>query len=192
MGFVKSWSPNQLVAYNLIKARQLRGWTQEEAARQLSKYQGAEWSKVTWSAAERSVDGKRVRQFTADDLLAFSQAFDLPLTWWLLPPGSEEDVTIAGLEEVYDNGSRRQFEQAAMLRLLFYVPDEIKGRLAKTGLDQATTWLVRATPVEDLWEMAGALHKAADLLTGSLRVAEAGTTKAATKQGARRPGKGNR
>lgn len=43
------------------------------------------WSK-SFSAAERSVDGKRVRQFHADEVIAFARAFEVPLTAFLLPP----------------------------------------------------------------------------------------------------------
>jgi transcriptional regulator with XRE-family HTH domain len=83
-------APNQLVAYNLRRARQLRGWTQEQAAERLAPYLGVRWSKVTFSAAERSVAGRRVRQFDAEELVALSLAFGLPLAWWFLPP--EEDL----------------------------------------------------------------------------------------------------
>ena len=54
----------------------LEDWTQEEAAEQLEQYLGARWSKATFSAAERSIDGRRVRQFTADEIVAFSRCFD--------------------------------------------------------------------------------------------------------------------
>lgn len=83
-------TPNQVVAYNLARARRLKGWTQEEARRALSPFIGEEWSKATYSAAERSVAGERVRQFTLDDVFAFARAFDLPWSWFLLPPGDEE------------------------------------------------------------------------------------------------------
>lgn len=171
---MKSWTPNQLVAYNLARARQLRGWTQEQAASELAKYQdGVEWSKVTWSAAERSIDGKRVRQFTADDLLALSQAFALPLTWWFLPPGSEEDVTIAGLEEVYPDGSRTQFSQDRMAFLLFHRPPEVVQRLERTGLDRLAKELAAAAPsADDLRDMAHALYRAWDLIRGAINVVE--------------------
>lgn len=173
---MKSWTANQLVAYNLAKARQLRGWTQEEAARELAKYQeGAEWSKVTWSAAERSVDGKRIRQFTADDLLAFSQAFHLPLTWWLMPPGSDEaeDVTISGLVEVHDPGLWTQFGQEQMVFLLFNRPPEITERLERTGLDEMSKQLAAAQPsADELRDMAASLYRAWDLIRGAINVVE--------------------
>lgn len=79
-------TPNQVVAYNLLRARQWRSWTQRQAIEALEPHLGTRWSVATYSAAERSVDGARIRQFTADDLVAFSRAFDLPLTWFFLPP----------------------------------------------------------------------------------------------------------
>jgi len=39
------------------------------------------WMVAQVSAAERSIDGTRIRQFTADDLVAFAQAFGLPVTF---------------------------------------------------------------------------------------------------------------
>jgi hypothetical protein len=79
-------SPNQVIAYNLAQARQDRGWTQDQACDALEPYLGNRWSKANYSAAERSVDGKRVRQFDADEIVAFARAFDLPVTWFFMPP----------------------------------------------------------------------------------------------------------
>lgn len=89
-------SPNQVVAYNLAKARALRGWTQEQAAERLEAHLGERWSKATWSVAERSVDGVRLREFTANELVALSQTFMVPIVWWFLPPGADRpDAKIA-------------------------------------------------------------------------------------------------
>jgi hypothetical protein len=79
-------TPNQIVGYNLAQARMWKGWTQEEAAEQLEPYLGARWSKASFSAAERSVDGRRVRQFSADELVAFSRCFGVPVGFFFLPP----------------------------------------------------------------------------------------------------------
>jgi hypothetical protein len=81
-----AWTPNQVVASRLADARMIRHLTQEQAAAALAPYLGARWSGATFSLVERSVDGKRVRQFTADDLLALSRAFDLPIGFFLSPP----------------------------------------------------------------------------------------------------------
>jgi transcriptional regulator with XRE-family HTH domain len=78
-------TPNQLVGHNLWRARQERGWTQAQAAEALEPHLGIRWTVAQVSAAERSIDGNRIRQFTADDLVAFAQAFRLPVTYFFLP-----------------------------------------------------------------------------------------------------------
>jgi transcriptional regulator with XRE-family HTH domain len=83
----------QLVALNLRRARELRGLTQEEAARRLEPYLGKLWSKATFSAAERSAaPGARVREFTADEVLAFASTFGVSVAWFYLPPEGEEEL----------------------------------------------------------------------------------------------------
>jgi hypothetical protein len=52
----------------------------------LEPHVGARWSKASFSAAERSITGERVRQFSADDLFALARAFELPVTYFLCPP----------------------------------------------------------------------------------------------------------
>lgn len=79
-------TPNQVVAYNLARAREWKGWTQTQAAEALAPYLGHRWSKPSFSQAERSFAGRFVRQFTADEIVAFARCFDLPITWFFLPP----------------------------------------------------------------------------------------------------------
>ncbi len=106
-------TPNQIVAWNLSRARQTRGWTQEQASEQLEPYLGERWSKATFSAAERSFDGTRIRQFTADDLYAFSRCFDLPIAYFLRPP--------TWIEEVGHANSTESTSRAGYLDMLFDV-----------------------------------------------------------------------
>jgi hypothetical protein len=81
---------NQLVSYNLRRARLLRRWTQEEAADVLERHLGERWSASSFSVAENACQpGRRRREFTADELLAFTLTFDLPLEWFFLPPSHE-------------------------------------------------------------------------------------------------------
>jgi transcriptional regulator with XRE-family HTH domain len=92
---------NQLVAYNLRRARELRDLTQEQAAERLEPYLGRKWSKAVFSAAETSVKSDRVREFSADEILAFSRAFDVPLAWFFIPPHEadmREPVSMGGTE----------------------------------------------------------------------------------------------
>jgi transcriptional regulator with XRE-family HTH domain len=115
-------TPNQIVAWNLARARALRGWTQEQAAERLAPYLGERWSKATYSAAERSVDGARVRQFTADDLHAFSRAFELPMTLFLTPPPWSGD-------EIGHAGGGETSTRAEYLDLVFDMPENARKRL---------------------------------------------------------------
>ncbi len=85
-GLIFGLSPNQVVAYNLARARELKGWTQDQTAEALEPHLGVLWSKASLSQAERSVAGRVVRNFSADEIVAFARAFQLPVTWFFMPP----------------------------------------------------------------------------------------------------------
>jgi transcriptional regulator with XRE-family HTH domain len=86
---------NQLVAFNLRRAREEAGLTQEQAAALLEPYIGRRWSKAVFSIAERSADqGARKRLFDANELLAFSQVFKRPLAWFFTPPPEAERIKV--------------------------------------------------------------------------------------------------
>jgi len=86
-----TYSPNQVVAYNMGRARALRGWTQEQAANELSHFLTHRMSRASYSAIERSIGGGRVKQFSADELVALARGFSLPLLWFFLPPPLDDD-----------------------------------------------------------------------------------------------------
>lgn len=79
-------TPNQVVAFNLARAREHKGWTQDEAAEALAPYLGTRWSKASVSQAERSIAGRFIRNFDADEIVAFARAFEVPVTWFFMPP----------------------------------------------------------------------------------------------------------
>ena len=79
-------TPNQVVAYNLALARDHKHWTQDQAAAAMEPFLGVRWSKASVSQAERSVAGAVVRNFTADEIVAFARTYDVPVTWFFLPP----------------------------------------------------------------------------------------------------------
>ena len=83
-------TPNQLVALNITRARVERGWRQPQAAAAREACRGGRWSRASYSAIERSVDGSRIKQFSADELVAIARCFDQPISWFLTPPA---DVT---------------------------------------------------------------------------------------------------
>ena len=91
---LNAWTPNQIVAYRVAIARQLRGWTQDQAAEELAPFLGTKLSTASFSAIERSFAGGRVRQFNADEILALSRGFKLPIGWFFTPPAIEAEIGI--------------------------------------------------------------------------------------------------
>ena len=95
---------NQVVAYNLRAARELRGWTQEEVADRVAPILGHRPTATTISVLERSWEGGRRRLFNVQDIAAYAAAFDLPILWFLLPPpGDRREISGLGrpLAELY-------------------------------------------------------------------------------------------
>lgn len=166
-------SPAQVVAINLRRARELRGMTQEKAAVALEPYLGTRWSKASFSAAEAgSLKGDKIRQFGADDLLAFSQAFDLPIAWFFVPPVTWEDQRVRIKRP--EAGEGAALTPAAVIDLVFDRPQELTdllaGTLARIPEDERTQrqrdWTT--TPASVLGEVLDSLSDV-DQLVQSLR-----------------------
>ncbi len=95
---------NQVVAYNIRAARELRGWTQEDLADRLEPYLGQRLTQASVSAIERAWDGERRREFDAQELLTYALVFDLPIIWFLLPPPGDHRLmrnTTRPIDELY-------------------------------------------------------------------------------------------
>jgi hypothetical protein len=95
---------NQVVAYNFRCARELRGWTQDEAATALEPLLGQRLPQASISAIERAYEGDRRREFDAQEVLAFALAFNLPLVWFFLPPPGDHrtlERTSSSVSELY-------------------------------------------------------------------------------------------
>ena len=60
----------------------------------LEPFLGARWSGATFSIVERSIDGKRIRQFSADELVALSRAFEVPIGWWFTPSWGDHSAVV--------------------------------------------------------------------------------------------------
>lgn len=76
-----SITPNQIISSNLGRARKARGWTQQETADKLGI------SRANYSLIEGSYQrDTRIRNHSADDLLIYSEVFQLPVIYFLLPP----------------------------------------------------------------------------------------------------------
>src|SRR5262245_52121271 len=93
LGLRRTMTANQVVAYNVAKARTLRGWTQEQAAEALEPYLGTRLSAASFSALERTAWRlDRLKEFDADELLALSRAFDMPIGFFFTPPSPDLDI----------------------------------------------------------------------------------------------------
>src|SRR4051812_2567451 len=113
-------TPNQIVAHNINKARLLRGWTQDQAAEALERYLGARLSTASWSALERSVDGGRIREFTADELVALARGFDLPIGWFFTPPSAWDGARV-GTPDTKGKG----LDPVALFDVILGTPDTL-------------------------------------------------------------------
>ena len=74
---------NMVVGYNMGYFRRVAGLTQEQLGEPLG------WTKVAVSAAERSWDGKRVRQFDADLIADLAGILQVPIAALFLPPDDD-------------------------------------------------------------------------------------------------------
>ena len=120
-GIRRTMSPNQIVAYNVAKARELRGWTQIQAAEALAPYLGAKLSEGSFSALERSAwNPSRIKQFSADDLLALSRGFDLPIGFFFTPPPPNLDIGL----HAPDTGMKG-LDPILLLNAILGTPDNI-------------------------------------------------------------------
>lgn len=79
-------SPCQLVAWNLENARRARGWSQQETARLLKPLLGYRLSRAAFSKMERSLSGRQIRRFNADEIVALARLFEVPVGYFFRVP----------------------------------------------------------------------------------------------------------
>jgi transcriptional regulator with XRE-family HTH domain len=141
-----------LVSYNLLRAREFRGYTQAQAAERISAALGKPWSVPVYAAAERAHRSSRVKEFSADELLALSQAFDVPLSWWFLPPGPSTNVKgrTAGREITGDQ----------VLELLFPHPSSVESAALNERTEQLFNQFAAQSPgQQNLNSYMGYIHR---------------------------------
>jgi transcriptional regulator with XRE-family HTH domain len=81
---------HQVVAYNVFRARTLRGWTQQRAAEAIGATLGKPLTAAGLSAIEKTFSSRRQRVIDVAELVAFARAFGLPIAWFFLPPEGRE------------------------------------------------------------------------------------------------------
>lgn len=145
-------SADGLVSYNLVRARELRGYTQAQAAEKISVALGKTWSVAIYAAAERSHRSTRVKEFSADELVALSQVFGVPLTWWFLPTGPSSHLKLRNAE--------REISGDQMLELLFPHPASAEAAaLNERTEDLFNQFASQASGQENLNSYLGYIHR---------------------------------
>jgi transcriptional regulator with XRE-family HTH domain len=130
---------NQLVAYNLRRAREERGWTQEQAALYLEDRLGKRWSKASFSVAERSADDDsgRTREFDANELVALAATFGKTVAWFFTLP--------AGVNRIRCDDARRTISRSELEQM---TPEGGMSRdEAITKLEEVIDELKRGHPI---------------------------------------------
>ena len=181
---------NQVVAYNMARFRKTAGLTQEELGERLGG-----WTKAGVSAAERSWDGKRIRQFDAGTLTAVAMALGIPLLGLFLPPedqgeeGSllfrahERGAASSSMEDLMalilpDSDEDTPVMHAYRERLVAaageYVDPDL-GEDVKRWLQDATDTELRAQRLERIrWQREALLAAAGDLAQFAQVLTQAG------------------
>ena len=89
---------NAVVSYNVRAIRERRGMTQQQVADRLATVTGHQLPQASISAMERGFDGERRRRFDAHELYLLSVVFDVPITYFFIPPPG------TGFAELADTG----------------------------------------------------------------------------------------
>jgi hypothetical protein len=121
---------NEIVAYNFRLARELRGWTQEYTAERLEPLLGRRLPQAGISAIERAYGGEHRREFDAQEIFAFSLAFDLPMLWFFLPPPGDHRTLLRSSNIVSE-----------LYGIVFGQDDQLEPvyeRLRRLGIDDPT------------------------------------------------------
>lgn len=86
---------NAVVSYNVRAIRERRRMTQQGVADRLAQLTGHQLPQASISAMERGFDGDRRRRFDAHELYLLAQVFDVPITYFFIPPPDLAGATLA-------------------------------------------------------------------------------------------------
>ncbi|MDQ3691702.1 MAG: helix-turn-helix domain-containing protein [Chloroflexota bacterium] len=93
---------NAVVSYNVKDIREQRGWTQQSVAERLARLTNHLLPQASISAMERGFDGDRRRRFDAHELYLLSVVFDVPISYFFLPPPEPELALLADTHRPVD------------------------------------------------------------------------------------------
>jgi hypothetical protein len=146
-------TPNQVVALNVEEARAQKRWTQSQTVRELARF-GLHWSRANYAmAVAASAKGTRIREFNADEIVAFAQTFGVSIWRLFLPPlGKPVTVALPGacqeldFDAMFDlayartaprpprNKKEARLQEEAQFRLLARIVDYMGRKLSASDL----------------------------------------------------------
>jgi hypothetical protein len=121
-------SPNQIVAFNIEKLRRERGWGAQETANRLGSILGKEISLASYSAMERSIEGRRIKHFDADEIFAFARVFGVRVWTLFWPPINFHFARVRMRPQ--GAPARQSLPRNAALALIAEMPEEDFARTA--------------------------------------------------------------
>lgn len=128
------WSFNQVIANNLRIVRESKGLTQEAACRATETVMpGGKWTPTVWSAAERSIVGRRIRKFDADEIAALSMGLGVSVAALFLPPDGESEIS-----QIIAEGAENGLDAAHMLALASTLDKATESRIRGLAIGLGT------------------------------------------------------
>jgi hypothetical protein len=101
-----------VVAINVEEARRHKVWSQSQTVQQLARF-GLKWSRANYAMAiATTAKGTRIREFSADELIAFAQTFQVAV-WTLFIPPPDATVALPGGGTTLDYDAMRHYAFAA-------------------------------------------------------------------------------
>lgn len=130
-------TPNDVVSLNMAYYRQAAGLSQQQLADKLG------WLKSVVSTAERTWEGNRKRNFTADDLAELAAFFRVPVgALFVAPPGvtvSVQPSAVPGPESSVTDAYRKRLAEAGLSGAEVAGADELS-RQAAAFREYRTQW----------------------------------------------------